>query len=39
MPKQIHILLFILLAVAFIFRLSSLEAGEMEDALKRLRNY
>ena len=34
---HIHILSFILLAFAFIFRLSSLEAGEMEDALKKLR--
>ena len=34
---HIHILSFILMAFAFILHLPSLEAGEMEDALKRLR--
>ena len=33
---HIHILSFILMAFAFILHLPSLEAGEMEDALKKL---
>ena len=34
---HIHILSFILLVMTFVLHLPSLEAGEMEDALKRLR--
>ena len=36
MPRQIHILSVILLVMTFTLHLSSLEAGEMEDALKKL---